>query len=281
MTSLTERIQKFSMTRKQMAAILTVLSAIPVFIPIGVPIPIGYTTRDFYNTIQSLKVGGIVALPFQETTAHYNSYRDGWTAMLLQLFTRRAKLICYSLQTETPQVWETLFRFVDMSKYNYTYGVDYVIFPFLSGDESALASIGANMRLFTTDLYGTKTADIPVMAKVRTLADVDLTISSYSSNDFADMYVRQWPARYGVKALTTMRAYGDVAQHYGKYIFGCEDRPAEYEKLTGYAGEDLIISDAQNVTAVFIYFSILLGNITYFLDKRRRQVVSEGQVKKQ
>jgi hypothetical protein len=269
------------MTRKQMALILTVLSAIPVFIPIGLPIPIGYTTKDFYNTIQNLKEGGMVALAFQMNLANYVPYRSGYTAMLLQLFTRKAKLICYSFYADTPQVWQALFTYVNMEKYNYRYGVDYVIFPFLSGEESALATIAANMRVFTTDIYGTNTEDIPLMANVRTLSDVDLAITSYSSNDFADMFVRQWPAKYGVKALTSMRAYGDVAQHYKKYIFGCEDRPAEYEKLTGYPGEDLIIADANNVTLIFIWISILLGNMAYFADRRKKFAVPTGQVRRE
>jgi hypothetical protein len=264
--------EKLHISHRMMAIALTTACMIPIVlslfnIPFTLPMTIGPITKDFYNQVQNLPPGSIVAFGNQQSYGGYIVKKDCYKALLYQLFDRKAKLVLCSFWTDTPQCWTDIIAYSGMDKkYNLVYGVDYVVFGFLSGDESALAASAADFhKAYATDLYGHTTDSLPLMSQVHSLKDVQLTICDASSFTFVDMFVRQWPAAYNVPSIN-IYVYSTVAPYYGRYVQGCLDGVrgyAEYESLTGYNGSQLLMLTVRNLQAIWLFFAIILGNVTY------------------
>ena len=267
-----------------MAIALTLLTLLPIVLtltktPITLPLTIGPITRDFYNRIQELPAGSIVAWANHVSYSGYQGKRDVYRAVVYHLFDRKLKLIMTSFWPDTPQLWTDLVAYSGIEKkYGVKYGTDFVIFPFLAGEETALAAVAADFhKAFTTDVYGTPVGSIPLMRNVRSLSDVQLLISDAGSFTFIDMFVRQWPGAYGIKSINTY-VYATVAPYYPRFVQGALDGSrgfAEYEILTGYVGEDVIKTDARNLEGLWVFATIVLANATYFAMRTKKVKVQE------
>lgn len=256
-----------------MAIGLTVLCLIPVVltlinVPFVLPLTIGPITKDFYNEIQKLPEGSVIAWCSTQQYRGYVPRRDLYKALFYNIFDRKLKLVGCSFAPDTPQLWTDILAYSGVvKKYNLKEGEDFVFFPFLAGEETAFAATAADFhKAYSTDLRGIPTGSIPLMQRVRTLRDVQLVIHDGSSFTQVDMFVRQWPAAYGVRAIN-MQVYATCAPYYGRFVFGDLDGTrgdAEYEALTGYVGEDLLKMNARNLQGLFVLAFVAIANATYF-----------------
>ena len=279
MTTIAEYVKKrIKLTRRLTSAVVVILSLIALFHPLGLPLTIGPITRDYYNTIEALPEGSVVAFPGGIPLKDYASKRDICRATLYHLAQRKAKMILYSFDPEAPQVWVAMRTYSDIEgKYGYKYGVDFVIFPFLPGGEPALATVAGDMQVFSTDIYGTPIGSIPLMRNLRTAADVRLIVIWATELVFPAQVIRQWDAKYGVKALD-MQYYASIATWYGTYVVGCLDGSrgaAEYEKLTGFLGEQISMVDITNLVGIWVLMLVALGNIEYFLKRQKKENIQK------
>jgi hypothetical protein len=273
-------LEKLKVTRFQMAILLTVLAILPVFlaligIPLVLPLTRGQITIDFYNCIQQLPAGSKVAWANQLTFKEYLGKRDVYRAIIYQLFDRKCKVVMCSFAPDTPQIWLDMIALSGVkNKYGVKEGIDYVIFPYLPGDEVALATVAANFHsAFATDIRGVPIQDIPLMQEIHTLKDFQLSIVDAWSNTFIDMFARQWPATYGVKAISHLN-YPTAAPYYGTLIQGVLDGVrgyAEYESLTGYAGEELLKLDSRNMQGLLLIILLTVGNLAYIVKTRKKE----------
>jgi len=276
-------LEKFRITHKQMAIILTVLALLPIILslvgrPIILPLTIGPRTKDFYDRVQELPEGSIVAFADHRDFPGYMGKRDMYRAVIYHIFDRKLKFIMCSFWHDVPQAFVDLIAYSGVEKkYGVKEGVDYVIFPYLAGEETALAAAAADFhKAYATDIRGVPVKDIPLMQGVHSLKDVQLVISDASSFTFIDMFVRQWPAAYGVKAVDIW-TFANVAPYYGRFVFGALDGPrgyAEYESLTGYVGEELLRMDARNLQGLMVFAALFLGNLSYFYIRSRQKAIA-------
>ena len=278
-------LEKLRISHRQMAIVLTILALLPIVLtltktPIKLPITIGKTTRDFYDRIQELPEGSIVAWANHVSYSGYIGKRDEYRAVVYHLFDRKLKLIMTSFWPDTQQLWTDLIAYSGVERrYNVKYGTDFVIFPFLAGEETALAAVAADFhKAFTSDIYGTPVGNIPLMSGVFSLRDVQLTISDAGSFTFIDMFVRQWPGAYGVKSINTY-VFQTVAPYYPRFVQGALDAErgaAEYEILTGYIGEQVLMLDGRNLQGIWVLVTIAMANIVYFGTRGRKAEVKES-----
>jgi hypothetical protein len=265
-----------------MAVLLLITALLPVIltlinIPFHLPLTIGPITRDFYNEIDKLPKGSIIAFANFDTYDRIVGERDVYRALLRHIFRNNLKLICCSFAPTTNILYSYALEYSGVVKmFNLVEGEDYVIFPFLAGEETALAAAAANFPgTYATDNRGVAVNNIPLMQKVSSLRDVQLTITFGTSFTQVDMFVRQWPAAYGVRSIN-MQVYSTSASYYGRFVFGDLDGTrgyTEYEALTGYSGDDLIRMDARNLQGLLVFAAMALGNITYFATRSTKAKV--------
>ena len=58
---LVDRLEKFHMTHRQMAILTSSLTVLTIIVAVPIPMLIGPITRDFYNEIEKLPRGSVVA----------------------------------------------------------------------------------------------------------------------------------------------------------------------------------------------------------------------------
>jgi len=273
---LVDRLEKFRMTHRQMAILTSSLALLTIFISIPIPMLIGPITRDFYNEIQKLPPGSVVAWAQNCAFGAYMTKRDAYRAVIYHSFDRGLKTILYSFDPDAPQLNAALMAYCNVEKkYGAVYGRDYVIFPFLAGEETAMAAVASDTRVLKTDLFGNDIETLPLMANVRSMKDIALTINDAGSFTFVEMWIRQWPAKYGNRALNTM-VFATVAPVYGVYVHGALDGVrgyAEYERLTGYLGVDLISMNARNLQGLAVFIVVGLGNMSWAIARYRKREV--------
>jgi hypothetical protein len=262
------------MTHRKCAIINTALAIIVVVSGLRLPLLIGPITTDFYNEIEALNPGDVIAWAQNCAFGAYVNKRDAYRAVVYHaIIDNDAKMILYSLDPDAPQLNAALMVYCEseLEAAGKQYGVDWIIMPFLAGEESALAAIARNARVTGNDLIEGRPLDqFPIMEGINTMDDIPLTINDAGSFTFVDMWIRQWPAAYGNRGLNTM-VFATVAPVYGIYVHGALDGNrgyAEYEKLTGYSGDQLIKMDMRNLQGIAVITIVILGNITYFARRR-------------
>jgi hypothetical protein len=252
----------------------TALAILVLVSGIRLPLTIGPITTDFYNEIEALNPGDVIAWAQNCAFGAYVNKRDAYRAVVYHaIIDNDAKMILYSLDPDAPQLNAALMVYCEseLEAAGKQYGVDWIIMPFLAGEESALAAIARNARVTGNDLIEGRPLDqFPIMEGINTMDDIPLTINDAGSFTFVDMWIRQWPAAYGNRGLNTM-VFATVAPVYGIYVHGALDGNrgyAEYEKLTGYSGDQLIKMDMRNLQGIAVITIVILGNITYFARRR-------------
>jgi len=258
---------------------LILIGLVIVWTP-ALPVPVTAMERAAYNTVQATPKESVVlwGLAHPNPDTYYNA-RDAFVIFLTSLAQRNFKIIFTCFGPISPTSAEDMARRADLEgKFGYKYGQDYVIFPFLTGEEVAMAAVAADFaKAYSTDNRGNPTLSLPLMQRVHSMKDVQLAISYYSVNTFAEMFLRQWPVKYGVPYIAQG---GLVEAYFGKYVQGIGGISAAYESLVGIPGEELIKLQAGNVANLLTLSMILISVIKFQADRTKRQPATvEGSVK--
>jgi hypothetical protein len=143
--------------------------------------------------------------------------------------------------------------------------------------------MGQNFRLyFPQDYYNTPLDDLPIMDRVRNYDDVEFALD-ITAGMTADYWLIYGNGRYNVPlALGVTGVMGaDYYQYlHSKQLFGLIGGwkgAAEYETLIGLReGEAQRGMPAQVAAHLTIILFIIMGNLGYFLSRRRKKQ-AEGQ----
>jgi len=148
--------------------------------------------------------------------------------------------------------------------------VDYVFLPYSAGEEMAWAAFAADIHgFYKTDVYGKPLAELPMMANLRSMRDVNLCVVQYGIFTWGEMFMRQWPAKYGVDMIC-MALFSTLQAWYGTYVKGNLDLDlgfAEYQSLTKNPGEHILRMEARNVNSTMIIALVLIGTVVYWISR--------------
>jgi hypothetical protein len=277
-----------ALTRRKWFLICCVLVGITLIWTPPLPIPISSFDKESYNLVQNTPKGSIVFYGIAFTSMDtYSTNRDSFRAFVISLAKQQFRIVfvCFGVMGPTATV-DLVQRANIEGKYGYKYGVNYVIFPYLSGDEVAMASVAQDIHsAYSSDIYGTPTDSIPMMKDIHGLADAKLSVGWSQIMTMGEMYVRQWPVKYGVPYIDQV---GTVINYYPKYvtalsqIYGTVSAAAALELLVGDPGEQLIMVQAGNIVQIFTLIMVIISVIKFQLDRmhaRQKQSITQGVVK--
>ena len=252
-----------------------IMMLIPIIRPLGLPVKVSQPVIDFAKAIDELPEGAVVVWQQAGGGATYDEIRPAMVATLKTLFKHNVKIVAYGIYAEGPIILLDAIKRANPEAYGKKYGIDYVVFGFVAGEESAQASFAADIwKTVHADYYGTPIDQIPLMKDVRNHEDVALIIDVYTSCYGIEWSVRQWYVTHGVPILAiTMACCGPMtAPYYPKpvlgYLSGTEGA-AELEIIEKIPGEGASISDAKNLGLIPLIIFIILGNIAYIASKVR------------
>lgn len=168
-------------------------------------------------------------------------------------------------------------------KKDWEYGIDYCFLGYKPYPALVILGMGQNFRLyFPQDYYNTPLEELDIMDRVNNYDDVKLVIDITAGNT-ADFWIIYGNGRYNVPlALGLTGVMGaDYYQYlHSEQIFGLIGGwkgAAEYETLIGMkAGDAQRGMPAQVVAHLTIILFIVLGNVGYFLSRRRKHAELSG-----
>jgi hypothetical protein len=255
---------------RQVWAIVLIGYLIPAFIPLGMSPVISSATQNVYDTIQSLPPNSIVMCGGGGVFAFDLESSAGLIAALKQMSKLNVKVVFYPMWIETMQFSKYC---VDSARVDekfggpWKYGRDYVILPYIPGNEVGLVSFLNDVKkTVSTDYAGTPISQLPLMAGLNSYKDITVWICAQWDGVTILRYVT---GEYGIKVLwfaqsSAYAAFSSYMQVYpGKiYITNGALGGAQYEKLNDMKGLGHAALDSNVVfTLLFIGF-LVLGNLT-------------------
>jgi hypothetical protein len=195
-------------------------------------------------------------------------------ALLRHIFSRGHKVIGTAFLAEGAAIGNKAFKNAG-DEFGLAEGVDYVSLGFRPEVASAVLGMGENIaRVYPKDYRGIPLEEIPLMQRVKSYRDIALIIS-VSDNDSPNFWINLANARYHkpvVPAVTAVMATTYYPFLQEKQIVGMVPglkAAAEYEQLIGRLGDASIGMSAQSIAHFLIVLLVILGNIGYFMRKKR------------
>ena len=155
------------------------------------------------------------------------------------------------------------------------YGVDYVNLGFKAGNEVVIRSVAESFpTTYPVDSRGRPTADLPLMRGVQNLANVDFIFSASAGYPgtvewvqyAADPYHKRMSTGTTAVQVNEVMPYVRAGQISG--IIGGMSGAAEYEQLIGRPDRATRFMDAQSIAHLVMVLFIVLGNLTFWLERR-------------
>jgi hypothetical protein len=255
--------------------------AIPLILPMGIPVQVSEETRNFHREMEKLKEGDIILLTFDYEGDVMAELNPMTVAVLKRIFPRNIKVVALTTYAGGTGIAERLLGEA-AEAYGKTYGVDYVFLGYNPDWSGTILRLGESfMGTYPTDQYGKSTNEIPIMREVETYDDVAL-ICSISGSALSEYWAIWAGGRYGVKVIsgnTAIQAiliypYYKAGQIPG--FLGGLKGAAEYEKLVAEPGLGIRGMDAQSVAHALMLVFIIIGNAGYFFARRAEKRAQKG-----
>ena len=251
--------------------VLLIVALIPALFPLHAPFPMSDPTKRIYDIFESLPEGSIVIMGGGGVFAFDLESSPGMIASLKQMARKHVRLVTLPVWSETPQFHKFV---IDASRVDkkfggpWTYGVDYVLLPYIPGGDMVVfdSFLTDVHKTVSIDLAGTPIDQLPLMNDLHDFHDIALWICPHWG--FVPV-VRIVTGQYDVTTISFaqstayaffspyMQAYPGKVYMTNGYIGG-----AQYEKLCGITGLGHLVVDTYTAMSLFIAFFIILGNIT-------------------
>ena len=249
---------------------------VPLLIPVGLPIRPTDTTKNVYDSIEKLPVGSKVLLSVEYSPSTRPENHPMTISILRHLFKNNHKVFITCLWPDGQFMAQDAINQVAKQEFNKTYGVDYVFLGFRPGNEAVVKGIVSNLRkLYTVDVYQKKIDEIPLMKGINNFKDFDFLFSSSAGFPGTIEWVQYAsdptgiPMASGVTSIQVneVMPYVQAGQMVG--VLAGMPGAAEYEALINQKGTATSGMDAQSVAHLVIVLFIILGNVSFFIERYR------------
>ncbi len=265
--------------------------AVPIIMPMGLPVTTTASTRSAFEYIEALKPGDCVLISYDYGPSSAPENDPMAEGIMRQCFMKRIRVvICALYALGGLQLANNSLAKVSAEFPNLKYGVDYVNLGFKDGPAAVMKRMGDDIvGAFPTDVRGTPLAQIPMMKGVRSLRQVSVVVT-VATGLIGEYWITQAHPQSGVPIIVGPTAVG--APKYYAYLNAGQlvgmlsgmKGAAEYEKLlagrypelgrfykTTHAFTATKGMDAQTVIHFIIILFILIGNAAYMSQRAARR----------
>ena len=265
-----------SVDRRWIFLIIAAVVIVPLLVPIGLPIRATDTTKDVYDAIERLPAGSNVLLSVEYSPSTRPENHPMTISILRHLFKNNHKVFITCLWPDGQFMAQDALNQVAKNEFNKVYGEDYVFLGFRPGNEAVVKGIVSNIRkIYTVDVYQKKIDEIPLMKGINNFKDFDFLFSSSAGFPGTIEWVQYAsdptgvPMASGVTSIQVneVMPYVQAGQMVG--VLAGMPGAAEYESLINQKGSATSGMDAQSVAHLVIVLFIILGNISFFIERKR------------
>ena len=279
MNYLVELILKLAkVDRRWIFLIIGFVVVIPLIYPLALPIRPGKDSKEVYDFVEGLADSSKVLLSCEYGPSTKPEIHPMVTSLLHHLFSldRGHKVYVVCLWPDGQFMAEEALEEVAEKRFGLTYGEDYVMLGFRPGNEAVVKGIVSDLRkLYTIDAKGTKIDEIPMMEGINRFEDFDFLFSGSAGYPGTTEWVQfaadptSVPMSTGTTSIQVNELMPYVLGGQIKGILAGMPGAAEYEELIGVKGIGTSGMDAQSVAHFVIVLFIFLGNLGYFIERKR------------
>ncbi|MBU1628023.1 hypothetical protein KKB18_11700, partial [bacterium] len=197
-------------------------------------------------------------------------------AFLRHCFERNIKIILMTLHPAGPGIAERASKTV-AAEYGYKYGIDYAFMGFGVGNYIPMLQIGQDIKIaFPMDYYGTKTDEIPLLQNVTNYKDIEF-VQTFTAGASAETWITFARSKFnatisaGVTATQATDAYPFLQSGQLMGLIGGLKGAAEYETLINHKAIAYRGMDSQSAVHILIVILVILGNIAYFVQRKKER----------
>ena len=268
---------------------------IPLIKPNWVNIPIKTTqnTQIVFNELNKLKEGDKVLVSFEYGASTKPEIHPMSVAVLQHLFARGIKVYTIPLWPEGLMMAKyALEEVIESNLFDVDEHIDYISLPYKAGGEVIIRGIASDLRtVFTQDVNNILLEEIPMMKGVNRVSDFDFVFDLSAGVPGNAEWVQfacdehKVPLSSGCTSIMVTDAIPYVESGQIRGILAGMPGAAEYEQMVfKYLNEnrDFIIKDAiilpgkatsrmsaQSIAHVLMVVFIILGNISYYILRKR------------
>ena len=265
-----------NLNRRVIYIIIFLAISIPLFFPMGLPVPISTEVKSVYDYIKNLGPSDAVLISADYDASTLAELQPMMEAVMKHCFKGNVKLLimsAYPVGTGLAQI--SLNRV--LKEYEMKNGIDYVFLGYKPNFYIVIQQIGADItQAFPTDYYGTPMKDLPMMENIHNFKDIDLSIS-FSGTGIGLSWLFYAHERFNEPLA--LGVTGVMAPDYFPYLqsgqfvglVGGMKGAAEYETLIREPALANAGMDAQSWSHICIILFIIIGNIGYFATGKKRK----------
>jgi len=268
-----ERIAKID--RRIIYILLALVIIMPFFIHIIMPIRAAGPEQAAYNAVESLPTGTPVLISMDFDPASMPELKPMATAIMRHCFSKGLKVIMLGHWYTGVPLAQLILEDV-ASEFELEYGKDYVNLGYRPGGSAVVLAMGKELRdVFPTDYKGTPIDSLPMMVSIHNYSQTPLLVA-FEAGATGDMWVQYAWARFrlnivlGMTAVSAPDAYPYLQANQIVGLIGGLKGAAAYEMLIKRHGVASVGMPAQSYAHLLIIIFIILGNIGYFVTRKRR-----------
>ncbi len=253
------------------------LVAYAMISPMGLPIPIGDHTRTLYDFVESIPAGKTVYIGHDYGASNLAEIEPSAIALAWHCFSRGIKIVGAGTTTESGAMMQRVMGVVLKDFPDKVYGTDWVNIGYKGGGNAFFEAMGVNIvnAASGTDFEGKRIEDMPLMKEIKSFKDVALAASMGSLGDGLSTYVKMIGAPLGIPvtgacfAVSIPESMPLVVSGQLTGMLAGMKGAAEYEQLIKKPGTASVGMDAQSLTHVLVILFVIIGNIQYFLSRKK------------
>ena len=247
----------------------------PVLITLKLPTTISPESRQLYEAVDSLPDSSTVLLTFDYYPSTLAETEPMSRAALHHLFRKNCRVLTMTtIPLGGPSIAERIMR--DVARlYDKVYGIDYVNLGFKYNYVAVLKGMGSSIEtIYPADNSGVSLDEIPMMSDIKNYDDIDF-IYVVADNAIVDYWMSIVNAQYqirvgaGVTAVMAPKFYAYLSSGQMTGMLGGMKGAADYEQLVNQPGAATQGMTAQSLVHLFIILSVIVGNIVFFIEKRK------------
>lgn len=261
--------------RRYIFLLIAISVIIPLIMPLNLPIKPSSAVEIGYKFIEDLPEDSKILIAYDFEPSVEPELGPMGRAFIHHCCRKNLKIIGMALWPAGQVLLESALNTVARDLYGYQYGTDYVNLGFMAGNQVVITSLGESFpKTYPRDFYNTPIMELPLMNGVRNYSNIDLIIDVSAGDPGIPYWVMYAGTAYGKKIIGGCTAVS-APQLYPYYsggqlvsLLGGLKGAAEYETLIEKPGTASRGMDAQSVAHMLIIAFVIIGNITFYLEKR-------------
>jgi hypothetical protein len=274
-----------NLDRRWVYLVIGIVVVVTALWSFAVPLYVTPEVRSVYDYVDNLTPGEVLMIGVDYDPSALAELHPMTYAITRQCFSKGIKLLLCCLHQNGPGMVEQVIAQV-AQEYDKVNGVDYVYMGYKPYPGITILAMGQNFRIpFPEDYYGTPLDSLPMMRNLTNFNNVSAIIN-VSAGSGTEYWINYANGRYnaklaiGVTGVMTSDYYPFLQSGQIFGLIGGMKGASEYEFLAEKAGYisrekgQLVASKSmpiQTTTHVVIILFIVIGNVGYFMSKRKKQ----------